>query len=380
MYASPLPCFISKMRNALFLVLVLFPSAGFSKNDLCVLNFERQEHPFTKIIDEVFLDAPIDRVKLIHQAKPLDFFKCIEENYVEIILFAHALQLDDSGEHYHLAYFQPMSQKEKVDLLKKQTEALHHEIREIQQRLAKGWIALELRQSLERRLRKLIKQLKGLEQFDLETPLTVPKPILPQIFRKSSEKLRRLRDTDGIRLKRIRLASCVPEKILESNAPLRELIEENQIQLDIAPKQLIMSLIYGKTVTTLDWLWLAESAQFDDGSSDYFFAYMNLKTLLLYRYGSVIALRGQYEIEIDGMAAGLSSKWSACFIKYADTRNMAVGEERKIPILHADFSAAFWANIELGLFPKPKIQLPSEINSLGASVGFFSVVTIRRIY
>ena len=43
-------------------------------------------------------------------------------------------------------------------------------------------------------------------------------------------------------------------------------------------------LAKGKTVTTLDRVWIAESAQFKEDGEEYFYAYIDLKTFFLYRY------------------------------------------------------------------------------------------------
>ncbi|HLD73880.1 MAG TPA: hypothetical protein VJB34_03160 [Bdellovibrionota bacterium] len=320
------------MKKNLLLLFFSISFQAFSQIEICVLGYERPFHPYSTKLEQLFANR--ENILLINQALPKDFLTCLDENPREIIILAHALEMKIDSHRYNLAYFKKLTDQE--------IEEYH---------------------------------LKPNQEY------WVPKPFLSRIFQKAKTMLAQKEERgEEIRLKRIRLVSCVPEVILQRYEDLNFVVEHYGIHIDASPKQELMSALNGKTVTQLDYFWLGESIQFDDGISEYFFTYLNLTTIVLYRYGSSETLRGQYRVKINGLAAGLSSKWSLLAIPYSKVRDLEIGESRSFLTPHLDVSAALWLNLEVDVWPLPNIQLPSETNSLGVSVGLFSHVTITRLY
>lgn len=276
------------------------------------------------MIDQVFKHFSDARV--IHGALPADFMQCFKDGFGEIIIIGHALQSTDSNNSIlGLGYFKEETQ---------------------------GQYAI--------------------------------KAFLPHVFESVRDQMRTMKSQgQKIALKQIRWMSCLPNQVIGHYSALRELIEENSIHLDIAPEQVISSFLAGEQVTTLDQVWLSESAQYnndDPTHPSYFFSYMDLDTVGVFRYGSGFALQGRYKIELTGFALGLGSKWTTVFIQYSSLSGMDIGETRNIVSAELDASAALWINFQINLLPVLTAQLPSEINSWGISVGLASDIAIKRIY
>lgn len=184
-------------------------------------------------------------------------------------------------------------------------------------------------------------------------------------------------------LKQIRLMSCLPNQVLLAYPALTELISQNKITLDIAPEQVISSFLQDQQVTTLDQVWLAESAQSEEEKKsrpEWFYSYIDLNTIAVYRFGEGTALQGQYQVHVNGIALGIGSKWSMVFIRYDSLSGMAVGETRQIIYPEIDISAALWLNLQIDLLPVLTVQLPSEINSWGLSIGLASDIAVTKMY
>lgn len=335
-----------------FIIALVFLSPTYllaQADSVCVVNFERQAHPYTKVVKEIFGGKRPPRVMVYHNAGPLHFLECIKSNATEIIVIAHALEMGEGSERYNLGYFRPLSLEDKKNLKKVM---------------------------LEKKGEEEVKKINWNEELYFP-----PLPILPKIFEKSLSYLRQKKQAgQNISLKRIRLMSCEPEKILERYQALTQIIEEFSLQVQLAPTDAIGGLLNGKEVTKMDYHWLAESAQFVEDGDPYFYTYLPLNTYLFYREGESFALRGKYHVQVDGMALGLSSQWSVVFIAWQDVRGLKVGESHSILVPHLDLSLALGINAEVGFSPKLNLKLPSETNSVGAKLGLFSSITVTRMY
>jgi hypothetical protein len=309
----------------LFIFPLLFEMSAFASSKVCVLGYERKEHPFSKTLKELFLSNP--STHLIVEAKPKDFLDCITSDFSEIVMVVHTLS-------------------------------------DVEGNLKFGYYSQE-----------------GLEQNGRQ--LYATKSFMNQTFKLARLYLQnKVMNGQQVQLKEIRLLTCDPFGVIKSYPDFQILLTEYKIFLDTSPKQELVSFFSGHRASTVDSAWLSESLLPFGPSLDneYFYSYLELSTYLLYREGQSTALHGKYKIKLKGLAFGLSSKWSLLFIKYADVANLEVGQSKSIVTPHLDLSAAIWLNIEVGLAPVPKIQLPSEINSLGASLGVLSSIEIKRIY
>jgi hypothetical protein len=102
------------------------------------------------------------------------------------------------------------------------------------------------------------------EKYDYENypdsqPYYVIRPFLSNIMALARSELSHQAQSGTLTLKTIRLMSCLPEQVLAEYDDLRALIRENQIRLDIAPKNEVLSLLEGMTVTTPNEDWLRAS-------------------------------------------------------------------------------------------------------------------------
>lgn len=363
------------------------------EDKICVLNFERRIHPFSKIIKKTF--DKNKQVELITEAKPIDFFKCIEKGATEITIIAHSFQIDKEGKKFRLGYYDEVFDDKKVktvnaslDQMKLKLAALEkkNNSKRCVQRTSKSR-SQEIKKTRCRvtksKIKKLKKRIADIENLDNSFPIYNKELFYNKVFSKSYAHLEKLKaNKKKINLKNIRLMGCTPDEVLQGHKDLKRMIDDFNIGLDVAPKQRLMTLLKGKDVTTLDKDWLATSSQFDDETDekDGFFAYVNLNTILVYRSGKAKALRGKYEVKVKGLALGLASKWSSVFIRFKDVEGMDVGEVRKINSVKLDLQLALWANVEFQLGRKVEAFGTSEINSVGASIGLFESVKIKRIY
>ena len=361
---------------------------------ICVLNYERRFHPFTKVIDEVFKND--HHIILKNEAIPLDFLNCIKEGVSEITIIAHSFQIDQEGEKFRLGYYKEVSPERREEMIETSQFEINERLNKIHTELTEHrcpqYVASGegLPTSKRNRCRNLLREKRNarkefafVEGLDENYPLYDKKLFYNRIFSKSLDFLRaREQSGQDISLKSIRFMGCTPEEILLGHPPLKELISEFNLGLDIAPKQNLMSWMRDKDVTTIDKRWLEESAQFDSEEFDDegFYAYIKLKTFLLRRSGSTKALRGKYEIKVKGLAMGFASKWSSVFIRYKDVEGMAIGEKRKIHLPQLDLQLALWMNAEIQLGRASTALGTSEINSLGVSLGLFELVEIERLY
>jgi hypothetical protein len=314
---------------------------------VCVLVYERAEHPFSVETKKVFSGDQNSDVTL--EALPSNLMDCMLGDYEEIVLVAHAIEDPSNPRLVSLGYFKPLTQDE------------------IQKGIQDG---------------ELIPGSKP-EGWELGQPLYELDEFLPEIFRAIHAALiAKKKSGVNIPLKRIRWMSCLPDRVFAAYPELQEILDEFQIGIDVAPKQVLMSALMGEDVTGYDRLWLAESAQPDEAPSPdaWFFSYIDLNTLFVYEFGNSTALHGRYRIHYGGLAFGLSSRWSELFIRYKDLEGMQIGETRSIQGPRFDISAGIGEDLELDLLPFPGFGLPSDLNSAGLSLSVWADIEVERIY
>lgn len=187
---------------------------------VCVLNYEAPRHPFSKIIRQLFGQRA--NIRLVNGAKPIDFVRCIKDDFNEILFIAHTVEIRGDPK-LRLGYYSTPSSPQ-GSLLTDQTPKVATFLRQVFIQ-ARDWL----------RLRK---------------ESNVP-----------------------VQLNSIRFLSCNISKTFLMYPELWELISENKIQLDEAPAQELLSSLKKRRVATLDRAWLSESLQPIDASAGnrYFF-------------------------------------------------------------------------------------------------------------
>ena len=236
------------------------PSPSQTDTKSCVLYYERQEHPFWTEIQTVFSGHP--EVALISVAKPADISRCIREhNPDEILIFAHAFEID--AQTSKLGFFLPISDEQvQNNYLQaiKQLEAEHQKI--VSQKYfskcnqgPRSVVPCSDEQKKEMSLRNTLSRLRTLKADDplYRMSFAYQKGL---IFQKPFDDLYDLIKSHQFKLKKIRLMSCEPHQIFNAYPSLKKIVEEQGIELDIAPKSTLLSWIYGKEITTIDSDWL----------------------------------------------------------------------------------------------------------------------------
>lgn len=224
-----------------------------AENRVCVLNFEREMHPYTKLVNETFTGRA--DIRVINEAKPIHFVDCIRDGFEEIIFIAHAMKMDESGKHYTLGYFSRKSQ----DVRDRELEALKKELREkVAETEDEEFDFFNSGHSYEYSSSR--SALKRLNALPPDWPLYDSLIILPRVFDLAEREIQRKLKGDGfLNLKRIRLATCVPEIIMKTYPGLASLVRDHGIALDFSPKVKIVSFFQGRNVSTITARWLKQS-------------------------------------------------------------------------------------------------------------------------
>lgn len=369
-----------------FLTLVLSSTASIADPKVCMLNFERRIHPFTDTLHELVKGHEND-VTLIDEAAPTDLLDCVEKDYEEIIIVAHILHMDEEGDRVNLGYFKPMKEPDRSAYLAKARVSIREarddyklKAEQCYKRVGSKPINQIPCNGLQSKYKQMRTQLEFVRSMGQDYPVYgMPRPFLSIIFKRIQDVLAEKSKNGPIALKQIRFLNCDPDKILKRYPEFNSILKDYNIRLDISPAQQLMSLINGTRVSTLDPNWIEESLQ-SETAGKWAFAYVPLTTVGVYRWGERVIMKGKYKVSISGMALGLSEKWSLVYFPKEKLEGLSVGEEREFLMPHLDFSAAFWMNFEVGISPKPKFQAPTEINSIGAEVGVFSNITVKRLY
>ncbi|MFL5783280.1 MAG: hypothetical protein ACJ76H_01640 [Bacteriovoracaceae bacterium] len=220
---------------------LLFCALSFAAEaKVCVLNFERPESPITKAVNKAFKDAPNISVKSM--AIPLDIADCVRNGASEIVIVAHALESPQSVKDKSpvpLAYFREFTGEERAADIANTIHALDSQIADLKE---KGDV---------KTARKVERYRETVVNYPANKRYVKLFPILPRAFAVAARE-----DLSGV--KKIRLLSCVPEQVLAYYKDLQAMINSG-IELDIAPKNKVMSLLEGKTVTSPDMNWLRKS-------------------------------------------------------------------------------------------------------------------------
>jgi hypothetical protein len=313
-----------------------------ARPQVCILNYERLIHPITRELMKTFNSDPDSH--LFTEAVPVDLMNCLLGNYREIILVAHAIEDPSQHDQVSLGYFTRYTDAEK----------------------------------------------QALEQQAVQQGVKIPdetlyhlKAFLPQIFRTMHVALEQLRASGGVvSVKRIRWMSCLPEQVFAVYPEFKQILDEFGIGLDVAPKQVLMSALLGKSVTGFDRLWLAESAQQEESTAPnaWFFSYIDLKTIGVVESGDAVSLHGKYLIHFHGVALGLASRWTQLYIRYHDLDGMKVGETRSVRGPRLDISVGLGEDFELDVLPHVELGLPSDFNSAGISLGLWSDIEVERLF
>lgn len=348
--------------------------------DVCILNFEREAHAFTQMLNQIVQNN--DRVLLISEALPIDFELCLKQNPIEIIWVGHALSIP--GKKISWGYYTRLHDEERIDFLNSSAQYLENLIAKEQHYLNQNKncdFETNLKENshcyeyLQRKdlIKNNITYLNKLKSWPEDEPVYgFPRTVSPQIFRQA-----RVATEKASRWRSFKVVSCEPKEVLANYPDLTGLLDQYKIQTELAPRQEISSWFTGTDRTVLDPQWIANSLQSANGKMT---VYIQLQTVGLVRIGEATILHGQYRLRLKGFALGFESRWSTIELDPATFKDLKIGEKKSVPMTHLTASIALGVGIEVGLSPSVKFDSPTQINSIGASIGLFSEIEIERLY
>lgn len=228
---------------------------------VCVLNFEAPENRVSRTIEKIFAGHPEISVK--HLALPIDFANCIKDEATEILIIGHALitpQNKDGKHPVELAYFRNLVGDERKEAIEHVTSSFDEQIAQLEAAPQNGDDSSgDAEQITADKIKKLQSKKKKYATYPESKPYYVVRPFLPQAMAVARRTLAEQASQGQVKLKKIRLMSCVPQEVMAEYDDLRALIQENGIELDIAPTNGFMSMIEGIPVTSPSPKWLRKS-------------------------------------------------------------------------------------------------------------------------
>jgi hypothetical protein len=231
--------------------------------NLCVLFFERPEHPFFTKMQNLFQNAP--HTQFIPLAKPIDFLNCVQSQASEILIVAHSFEVSYVGSSStKLGFFLPLSPEAAAKNQAQTITALHQALTAEKKHShcfrpldGKGPKRCPPRlQSLKRALQLVTRADPGSDLYQLlfayEKGLFLDKPfeLTLQWMRENPQSLTK-----------IRLMSCDPQKIFKAYPAFQQIIAQFSIELDVAPTDWLLSLFSPHPVTSYDEDWVKKSLQ-----------------------------------------------------------------------------------------------------------------------
>lgn len=250
------------MKTLIVLAISLMATlASAAPKNICVLNFESPTAPQTGIVNKVFADQP--GVKVITMAIPMDITNCIRSGAEEIVIIGHALitSQNEKGEKpVDLGYFINLTGDARKQAISGWMDSIDQQIKAIQPDMP--FIPHFSNPDEVKQYQTLVWQKKQLENYADSRPYYVVRTLLPQAMLVARQTLKQqASQPGGVQLKKIRLMSCLPDQVLAEYDDLRGLIADNNITLDVAPKNAFWSFVEGMDVTSPSASWLRESLQ-----------------------------------------------------------------------------------------------------------------------
>ncbi len=253
-----------------FIINFLVCALGHSqeKARVCILNFERRIHPLTKHIKQVF--EGYSDLRIVHEAKPSDINTCISDGVEELVIIAHSLSNDAKTEHVNLGWFLELTGKEREQKIADTIGLLEKQISSLQilsqskhaERLKRPLIPKnqDSRTTEDLKIYKLNKALNFYKNFPADRPFYATSYIDSRVFATTYALLGEQSAQGQMQLKKIRLMSCLSQKIMMRYPTLRKIAADFNVEMDLAPSSAILSWMSGHEVTSMsNTKWLRKS-------------------------------------------------------------------------------------------------------------------------
>lgn len=226
--------------SLILLGLTLFsPDTYAESGKVCVLAFERRIHPIAKGVEKIFRHAIDTRV--IIEATPKDLYKCLEDDFEEIVLVSHALQMDQTKQNVNLGYYVEKMGAEREVFIQSTIESIHKEL------------------ATAKKTKKLNKLLRRYQNLPADYPLYgTPAIVLNRALEKAEKIIAGKFANNKLKLKKFRTMTCFRNQVRERYAFFTNL-EKYGIELDQAPTNRLLSFIQGKPVTNFKVRWIKRS-------------------------------------------------------------------------------------------------------------------------
>jgi len=217
---------------------------------MCLLAFEREEHPISQRLLSEFGSRP--DVDVFVEATPSDFFRCMKGQYRQITFVAHSVSMDEYDNGVNLGFFKRLAGPERDLYLQQDVDFLDRTQSDLEARkfnIAGGEHNIE-QSRLEEELGRI----------DWERGRVLSgAPLYSKVhafhgrtFLRALEEFR----SGPQYVNKIRFFNCDSRKIRERYQAEFEQISQAGIEMEFAPKNRFMSWIFGKETSTLDIDWI----------------------------------------------------------------------------------------------------------------------------
>lgn len=235
---------------SLLTLLTLFLSVAYaSENELCVLAFEKRINPIAQATQRVFKNSQKTRVVL--DATPKDLRDCLKDNFEEIVLIIHAMDMDETRVHVNLGYFREFKGLERDNYIELNLSKINSEIEVLQSDARTN----------SRAIKKLEQSHSNLENLSPTYPLySQPQIIFNRFFETIEKEIIEKKNAGDLKLKKVRLMSCAKE-LIYGRYPFFSNLESHGIEFEAAPASRLWSRVKGKSVTQFSAKWLRSSVR-----------------------------------------------------------------------------------------------------------------------
>lgn len=222
---------------------------------LCILIYEQSDSSLVKFIFEQFEGSL--NTKIVPAALPVNIIECVREGADELLIVAHSAELGHQKDKASLVFSLPVTLSEQKKRISEEEIRLLSQLEELEWSPRNGYIDThqfdfytEGKKSQALKINTLVKNYFDLIQFkeDKRTIYdydTFDSQIFNLIYK---ELVQQKKSENGIKLKKIRLLTCQPKKVLKRYPILNQIISQFDISLDYPLKKGAFE-IYGSVLT-----------------------------------------------------------------------------------------------------------------------------------
>jgi hypothetical protein len=242
------------MRLSIFIYFILY--LPFVHGKVCILNFERPNHFTTEVIRSVM--ERNNEHKVIITAKPIDIISCVKEGFEELILIAHAIYNPEKPDYNaKFGYYRPLTETEYKSFLE-DVSNLHAEyekskIRKVRFKNGKRVSFINEDYKRWKHLNSILEDISnGRIFYKMDKFHTT-------IFNFLQRILKEQKSNNNLKLKKIRIASCMKDSLQKRYTILEEISKDFNLEIDWHPDTKLGSWINGVQSVQLEKGWLEES-------------------------------------------------------------------------------------------------------------------------